>query len=109
MGRIFNSQKDNPMESARKAKEYIKKNIKDKAKKEEKKKKVISKPYTKKELEELKKIDEIYGTDLYNDYLRDPQGFRERQGGVYKGGAIQKKARGGSVDYRKTGMFYGRT
>jgi hypothetical protein len=100
------------MESARKAKEYIKENIRDKAEKEKeakKKKKVISKPYTKKELEELKKIDEIYGTDLYNDYLRDPQGFRERQGGVYKGGAIQKKARGGSVDYRKTGMFCGRT
>ncbi len=112
MGRIFNSQKDNPMESAKRAKEYIKENIRDKAEKEKeakKKKKVISKPYTKKELEELKKIDEIYGTDLYNDYLRDPQGFREKQGGVYKGGAIQKKARGGSVDYRKTGMFYGRT
>ena len=100
------------MESAKRAKEYIKENLRDKAEKEKeakKKKKAISKPYTKKELEELKKIDEIYGTDLYNDYLRDPQGFREKQGGVYKGGAIQKKARGGSIDYRKTGMFYGRT
>ena len=46
------------MESARKAKEYIKQNIKDKAEKEKeaKKKKYgkdVFKPYTKKELEEL--------------------------------------------------------
>ena len=100
------------MESAKKAIKYIKKNVKDKAEKQkeamkEKYGKDVFKPYTKKELEELKEIDKIYGTDLYNDYLRDPQGFRERQGGVYKGGAIQKKARGGMIDYRKTGMFYG--
>jgi hypothetical protein len=27
--------------------------------------------------------------------------------GNYKGGSIQKKAKGGMIDYRKTGMFYG--
>ena len=50
------------MESAKRAKEYIKENLRDKAEKEKeakKKKKVISKPYTKKELEELKKKSEI--------------------------------------------------
>ena len=100
------------MESARQAIKYIEKNVKDKAEKVKEKKKEelgkdVFKPYTQKQLEELKRFDEINGTDLYNDYLRDPQGFRERHGGVYKGGAIQKKARGGMIDYRKTGMFYG--
>ena len=100
------------MESAKKAIQNIKDYLKDKKvkAKEEKKKKLgkdVFKPYTQSELEELKRFDEINGTNLYKDYLRDPQGFRERHGGVYKGGAIQKKARGGMIDYRKTGMFYG--
>jgi hypothetical protein len=69
------------MESASKAWESIKKSVKDRVEEveENKKKKYgknVGKPYSKKELEELKRFDEINGTDLYNDYLRDPEKFR---------------------------------
>ena len=99
------------MESASKAWESVKKSVKNRVDEVEKNKnkkhsKNVNKAYSKKQLDELKRFDEINGTDLYNDYLRNPQRFREEHDN-YKGGSIQKKARGGSVDYRKTGMFYG--
>tara|TARA_R100000005_G_scaffold33582_1_gene15338 strand:+ start:290 stop:727 length:438 start_codon:yes stop_codon:yes gene_type:complete len=91
-------------------------------------------PYTDEQLKELKAIDK----ELYNDYLRDPIGFRIRakRSGVRKGGLMKKKKKmniggltqspmqnglsrkinpttgltmnkGGMIDYRKKGMFYG--
>jgi hypothetical protein len=93
-------------------------------------------PYTDEQLKELKAIDK----ELYNDYIRDPIGFRIRakRSGVRKGGLMKKKKKnqmnvggltqsamqnglnrkvnpttgltmkkGGMIDYRKKGMFYG--
>ena len=79
-------------------------------------------PYTDEQLKELKAIDK----ELYNDYIRDPIGFRIRakRSGVRKGGLTQSAMqnglnrkvnpatgltmkKGGMIDYRKKGMFYG--